>query len=68
MTEAEILFAQAEKAIQEAADRVVEEARRTHGSVVVWENGAVRRIPADELPAGEATASGRSAEGSGPSP
>jgi hypothetical protein len=50
MTEAELLFQQAEKAMQEAADGVVEEARRTHGVVVVWENGAVRRIPADQLP------------------
>jgi len=50
MTEAELFFEQAEKAMQEAADGVVEEARRTHGVVVVWENGEVRRIPADELP------------------
>ena len=68
MTEAETLFAQAEKAMQEAADRVVEEARRTHGSVVVWENGAVRHIPADELPASEAGASGPSAEEDGTAP
>lgn len=57
MTDAEILFAQAERAMQDAADRVVEEARRTHGSVVVWENGAVRRIPADQLPASETQSS-----------
>ena len=50
MTEAEELFEHAEKAMQEAADGVVEEARRTNGVVVVWEDGAVRRIPADQLP------------------
>jgi hypothetical protein len=38
------------KALQEAADGVVDEARRTNSVVVVWENGAVRRIPASELP------------------
>jgi hypothetical protein len=53
VTQAELLFEQAEKAMQEAADGVVEEARRTHGVVVVWENGAVRRIPADQLPPAE---------------
>lgn len=50
MTEEELLFQQAEKAMQEAADRVVEEARRTNNSVVVWENGAVRHITPDQLP------------------
>ncbi len=49
MSEEELLLQNAEKAMQEAADRAVEEARRTHGAVVVWENGAVRRIPADQL-------------------
>jgi hypothetical protein len=39
----------AEKALQEAADGVVEEAIRTHGSVIVWENGAVREIFWNEL-------------------
>jgi hypothetical protein len=50
MTEEQVLFEQAEKAMQDAADRVVEEARRTNSEVVVWENGAVRHIPASELP------------------
>jgi hypothetical protein len=50
MTEAELLFEQAERAMQEAADGVVEEARRTHRVVVVWEDGTVRRIPAKQLP------------------
>ncbi len=50
MTKEELLFKQAEEAMQDAADHVVEEARRTGGSVVVWENGAVRHIPASELP------------------
>ena len=38
------------EAMQAAADGVVEEARRTHGTVVIWEDGAVRHIPADQLP------------------
>ncbi len=50
MTEEELLIQQARDALQDAADRVVEEARRNHDSVVVWENGAVRHIPAEELP------------------
>ena len=49
-SEAELIFQQADRALQDAADRVVEEARRTNGEVVVWENGAVRHIPADQLP------------------
>jgi hypothetical protein len=49
-TEFERLCRQAAKAMQEAADHVVEEARRTNGMVVVWEDGAVRHIPADQLP------------------
>jgi hypothetical protein len=39
-----------EKALQEAADGVAEEARRTGGEVVVWEDGAIRYITADQLP------------------
>jgi hypothetical protein len=55
-----LLFEQAEKAMQDAADKVVEEARRSYGVVVVWENGAVRQIPADELrPLQSATADER---------
>ena len=50
MTKDELLLEQAEKAMQEAADGVVEEARRTGGCVVVWENGAVRRISGNQLP------------------
>jgi hypothetical protein len=50
MTEEEVLFSQAKQAMQDAADHVIEEARRTNGEVVVWENGAVRHIPASELP------------------
>ena len=41
---------QAEKALREAVDEVVEEARRTNGTLAVWEDGAVRQIPADQLP------------------
>ncbi|MEN6450669.1 MAG: hypothetical protein ABFC96_09275 [Thermoguttaceae bacterium] len=48
--EEEQLSRQAEAALREAVDEVVEEARRMHGTVVVWEDGAVRRIPADQLP------------------
>jgi hypothetical protein len=44
------LFQKAAKAMQEAADGVVEEARRTGGEVVVWEDGAIRHIPASQLP------------------
>jgi hypothetical protein len=40
----------AETALREAVRGVVEEARRIHGVVVVWEDGTVRRIPADQLP------------------
>ena len=40
----------AQKAMQEAADGVVEEARRTGGAVVVWENGAIRYLRGDDLP------------------
>ena len=50
MTDEQRLLDQAEKPMQEAADRVVENARKTDGTVVVWEDGAVRRIPADQLP------------------
>jgi hypothetical protein len=60
--EALSLGQKAEMALQEAVNAVVEEARRTHGSVVVWENGAVRCIPADELPAGKARSSRPSSE------
>ncbi len=50
MTDEKSLLQQAEKAMQDAVRRVIEEARRTHGTVVVWEQGAVREIPADQLP------------------
>jgi hypothetical protein len=49
MTRTELLFEQAKKAMQEAADGVADEARRTGGEVVVWEDGAIRHIPADQL-------------------
>jgi len=45
-----LLFEQAEKALKEAVDGVIEKAKQTNGEIVVWENGAVRRIPADQLP------------------
>jgi hypothetical protein len=37
-------------ALRQAARKVVEEAKRKGTSVVVWEDGKVREIPADELP------------------
>ena len=40
----------AEAALREAARKVHEEARRTGGTVVVWRNGRVEEIPADQLP------------------
>jgi hypothetical protein len=43
------LAEKAMRAMQEAADGVVEEAIRTHGCIGVWENGAVRRIFWKEL-------------------
>jgi hypothetical protein len=54
------LLDQAELAMQDAAERVVEDARRTHGVVVVWEQGTVRQLPPDQLPAHiRRTAAGR---------
>jgi hypothetical protein len=37
-------------ALRQAARKVVEEAKRKGTSVVVWENGKVREVPAEELP------------------
>ncbi len=37
-------------ALRQAARKVVEEAKRKGTSVVVWEDGKVKEIPADELP------------------
>jgi hypothetical protein len=37
-------------ALRQAARKVVEEAKRKGTTVVVWENGKVREVPADELP------------------
>ena len=48
--EGETLSQQAQNALQEAAQKVAEEARRTGGTVVVWQHGAVVEIPADQLP------------------
>jgi hypothetical protein len=48
--EGEPLWRLAEKAMQQAVKGVIEEARRTNGVLVVWENGAVRHISAAELP------------------
>ncbi|NLE37575.1 MAG: hypothetical protein GX621_06075 [Pirellulaceae bacterium] len=48
--EEDTLTRQAMKALQDAANQVAEEARRTGGTVVVWQHGAVVEIPASELP------------------
>ena len=45
-------------ALRQAARKVVEEAKRNGTSVVVWEDGKVREIPADELPDPAALAEG----------
>jgi predicted ATPase len=37
-------------ALRQAARKVVEEAKRKGGSVVVWQDGQVKEIPADQLP------------------
>jgi hypothetical protein len=49
-SEEQSLGQQAEKALQAAVKGVIEEARRTNSEVVVWEDGAVRHVPAGELP------------------
>lgn len=40
----------ADAALLQAARKVVEEAKRNGTSIVVWEDGKVREIPANELP------------------
>lgn len=49
-SEEQSLTQRAEMALQEAVNKVIEDARRTNGTLVVWEDGAVRHIPADQLP------------------
>jgi hypothetical protein len=49
-SEEQSLTQRAEEALQEAVNEVIEVARRTHGTLVVWEDGAVRHIPPDQLP------------------
>ena len=44
------MLQKAEVALREAAHKVHEEARRTGGTVVVWQNNRVEGIPADQLP------------------
>jgi hypothetical protein len=43
--EEQSLGQKAETALKEAVKKVVEEARRTGGTLVVWKNGAVAEIP-----------------------
>jgi predicted ATPase len=40
----------ADAALRQAGRKVVEEAKRNGTSVVVWEDGKVREVPAEELP------------------
>jgi hypothetical protein len=44
------LHEKTDAALLQAARKVVEEAKRNGTPVVVWEDGKVREIPADELP------------------
>jgi hypothetical protein len=44
------LAQRAEMALKEAAQKAVEEARRTGTALVFWQDGAVVEIPADQLP------------------
>jgi hypothetical protein len=44
------LSEKADAALRQAARKVVEEAKRKGTCVVVWENGKVREVPAEELP------------------
>jgi hypothetical protein len=41
---------QAETALKEAVKKIVQEARRTGATLVVWQEGAVVKIPVDQLP------------------
>ena len=43
-------FQQAEKALQDAVERVIDEARCGQQPLVVWEDGAVRTVTPDQLP------------------
>jgi hypothetical protein len=45
------LAQRAETALKDAVDKVAQEARRSGTTVVVWQQGAVVEIPADQLPA-----------------
>lgn len=47
--ERQSLAQQAQAALKEAAQKVVEEAQRTGTTVVVWQQDAVVEIPADQL-------------------
>ena len=48
--EEQSLGEQAEAALKEAVQKVTQEARRTGATLVVWKQGAVVEIPADQLP------------------
>jgi hypothetical protein len=53
----------AEKALQEAVKKVIDDARRKGRTLVVWEQGAVRYIPADQLPAASSPTGDASTQG-----
>jgi hypothetical protein len=44
------LSEKAKAALRQAARKVAEEAKRTGGTVVVWQDGQVREIPGNQLP------------------
>ena len=50
------LAEKAEAALQEAVREVVENARRTGGTLVVWKDGAVVELSGDQLPASRGAA------------
>ncbi len=50
MNDKQSLTQMAETALKEAVKKVVQEGRRTGGTLVVWQDGAVAEIPADQLP------------------
>jgi hypothetical protein len=47
------LTAKADAAFRQAASKVVRRAKQTDTPVVVWEEGHVKEVPADQLEVGE---------------
>jgi len=48
-TEEASLSAKADAAFRQAASKVIQRAKHTGTPVVVWENGRVKEVPADEF-------------------